>query len=144
MDRRNIFKSMAAALGGALAAPARAAEPGAPKVVYHLSDLEKVAFALGNIGHHLDGMGGPDRVTIAVVVHGPALRAFHKAGAFPDIAARAAGFAKAGVRFEACAHTRAGQKVNLADLLPGFSVADRGGVVRLAQLQGEGWAYLRP
>jgi hypothetical protein len=36
------------------------------------------------------------------------------------------------------------QNVTLNDLLPGFAVADKGGVVRLAQLQAEGYAYLRP
>jgi uncharacterized protein len=36
------------------------------------------------------------------------------------------------------------QNVTLEDLLPGFVVADKGGVVRLAQLQADGYAYLRP
>ena len=37
------------------------------KVVYHLNDLDKVAFVLGNIQNHFDGVGGPDHVTIALV-----------------------------------------------------------------------------
>jgi intracellular sulfur oxidation DsrE/DsrF family protein len=36
------------------------------------------------------------------------------------------------------------QKLTLGDLLPGFVVAERGGVVTLAELQGQGFAYLRP
>jgi intracellular sulfur oxidation DsrE/DsrF family protein len=32
----------------------------------------------------------------------------------------------------------------LKDLVPGFVSADRGGVVRLAELQAKGYAYLRP
>ena len=36
------------------------------------------------------------------------------------------------------------QKIELADLLPGFVRVDEGGVVRLAKLQAEGYAYLRP
>ena len=32
----------------------------------------------------------------------------------------------------------------LKDLLPGFTVAERGGVVRLAELQSQGYVYLRP
>jgi uncharacterized protein len=35
-------------------------------------------------------------------------------------------------------------KLTLADLLPGFGLADKGGVVKLAELQGQGYAYLRP
>jgi hypothetical protein len=36
------------------------------------------------------------------------------------------------------------QKIQLADLLPGFDVAAEGGVVRIADLQDAGYAYLRP
>jgi uncharacterized protein len=36
------------------------------------------------------------------------------------------------------------QKLALGDLMPGFAVAEKGGVVKLAELQAEGWAYLRP
>jgi intracellular sulfur oxidation DsrE/DsrF family protein len=34
--------------------------------------------------------------------------------------------------------------VGLKDLLPGFVEADRGGVVRIVELQAQGYAYLRP
>jgi intracellular sulfur oxidation DsrE/DsrF family protein len=34
--------------------------------------------------------------------------------------------------------------LTLKDLLPGFVVADKGGVVRIAQLQSQGFIYLRP
>jgi len=37
-----------------------------------------------------------------------------------------------------------GMKISLDDLLPGFEVADKGGVVKLAELQADGWRYLRP
>ena len=36
------------------------------------------------------------------------------------------------------------QDITLKDLLPGFVVADRGGVVRIAELQAQGYVYLRP
>lgn len=145
MNRRNIFRSALAAATGVFAArPAMAQSNDVLRVVYHLTDLDKVSFVLGNIRNHIDGVGGPDKVRIALVVHGPALKAFHKAGAFPDIASRVAGFTRVGVQFEACANTMNGQNVNLDGLLPGFVVAEKGGVVRLAQMQREGWAYLRP
>ena len=41
------------------------AKPDMAKVVYHLADLDKVDFVLGNIRNHFNGMGGPDKVTIA-------------------------------------------------------------------------------
>jgi intracellular sulfur oxidation DsrE/DsrF family protein len=36
------------------------------------------------------------------------------------------------------------QKVGLKDLLPGFVSVDQSGVVRIAELQSQGYLYLRP
>ena len=153
MDRRNILLRAAAALGTSLAAAFAASRANAAtespaqdklKVVYHLSDLDKVAFVIGNIQNHLDGVGGPDHVTIALVVHGPALRAFQRAQANPDLTQHVGKLSKAGVGFAACGNTMKSQKVTLGDLLPGFVAADRGGVVRIAELQAQGYLYLRP
>jgi uncharacterized protein len=137
------------AFGAAFAAScASAATEVAPptklKVVYHLNDLDKVSFALGNIQNHLDGVGGPDRVTIALVVHGRALRAFHSASANPDLSKRVGQFSKAGLELAVCGNTMKSQNITLKDLLPGFIVAERGGVVRIAELQSQGYVYLRP
>jgi uncharacterized protein len=121
-----------------------AAAPAASKVAYHLSDLDKVDFVLGNIRNHFDGMGGPDKVTIALVIHGPALKAFHLATARPDVTKRTAEMSKSGLQLNACIHSMQAQEVTLKDLLPGFAIADKGGVVRLAELQAQGYAYLRP
>jgi uncharacterized protein len=146
MLRRNILRGAVSALGAAFAtAGARAATGSAKlKVVYHLNDLDKVNFVLGNIRNHIDGVGGPDNVTIALVVHGPALKAFHAASANPDVSGRLGQFAKEGVELAACGNTMAAQKVTLKDLLPGFVSAERGGVVRIAELQSSGYLYLRP
>src|SRR6202034_3989112 len=88
MHRRNILTSAVTAAGALFAAGARTAPaqtpthgPDAGKVVYHLADLDKVAFVLGNIDNHLAGVGGPEKVTIELVIHGPALRAFHASAA---------------------------------------------------------------
>jgi intracellular sulfur oxidation DsrE/DsrF family protein len=146
MLRRNILRGAVSALGATFAtAGARAAAgPEKRKVVYHLNDLDKVNFVLGNIRNHIDGVGGPDNVTIALVVHGPALKAFHAASANPDVSGRLGQFAKEGVELAACGNTMAAQKVTLKDLLPGFVSAERGGVVRIAELQSSGYLYLRP
>ena len=88
MHRRNILWGAVSAFGAAFAASRASAAteapaPGKLKVVYHLNDLDKVSFVAGNIQNHLDGVGGPDNVTIALVVHGQALRAFHSAACKP-------------------------------------------------------------
>jgi intracellular sulfur oxidation DsrE/DsrF family protein len=148
MNRRNILWSAVSALGAALGASsakaATQAGTGKLKVVYHLSDAEKVNFVLGNIQNHIDGVGGPEHVTIALVIHGPALKAFHWAQANPDISKRVGDFSKDGVELAACGNTMKAQNVTLTDLLPGFVSAEKGGVVRLAELQSHGYLYLRP
>jgi len=149
MHRRNILWGAISAFGAAFAASrsgaaGEAAPPAKLKVVYHLNDLDKVSFVLGNIQNHLDGVGGPDHVTLALVVHGQALRAFHSAAANPDLAKRVGQFSKAGLELAVCGNTMKSQNVTLKDLLPGFIVAERGGVVRIAELQSQGYLYLRP
>ncbi|QWG14335.1 DsrE family protein [Bradyrhizobium sediminis] len=149
MHRRSMLWGVVSTLGAAFAASranaaADAAAPAKLKVVYHLNDLDKVSFVLGNIQNHFDGVGGPDHVTIALVIHGQALRAFHSASANPDITRRVGQFSKAGLELAACGNTMKSQKVELKDLLPGFISADRGGVVRIAELQSQGYLYLRP
>jgi uncharacterized protein len=157
MDRRNIVTAALlcaippippAAIHEAEADLARAAVqppvPDVPKVVYHLSDLDKVDFVLGNIHNHYAGMGGPSHVRIALVVHGPALKAFHLADATPDVSKRLEELRNLHLAPMACINTMRAQNVTLKDLLAGFSVADKGGVVRLAELQAQGYAYLRP
>jgi len=148
MHRRKIFRAAIAAFG-ALVANSRAqavgdgTRGGGLKVVYHLNEIEKVGFVLGNIQNHYDGVGGPDHVTIALVVHGPALRAF-TSGAAQDIKTRVGHFSKAGLELAACGNTMKAQNLTLRDLLPGFVAAEKGGVVRLAELQSKGYLYLRP
>jgi hypothetical protein len=128
----------------ASAVRANAAAPDKTKAVYHLTDLDKVGFVLGNINNHFEGVGGPDNVTIALVVHGPALKAFNAAQANPDHSRRVGEFSKGGLEMYACGNTMKSQNVTLKDLLPGFVVAERGGVVRIAELQSQGYVYLRP
>ena len=98
MHRRNLFQTALASVGAAFAAAAvtkaQAATPDKSKVVYHLNETDKVQFVIGNIENHVEGVGGPDKVTIALVVHGPALRAFHAASANADIKGRMASLMK--------------------------------------------------
>lgn len=149
MHRRNVLWGALSAVGTFFAATRARAAPETSagsrlKVVYHLSDSEKVGFVLGNIQNHLDGVGGPDHVTIALVVHGPALKAFNALEALPDIGRKVAEFQRSGLELAACGNTMKAQRVTLQDLLPGFVEAEKGGVVRIAELQSQGYLYLRP
>jgi uncharacterized protein len=151
MHRRNILTTALSSLGATLLAVAARADtrpdqqlPAKLKVVYHLSEYDRVGFVLGNIRNHYAGAGGPDRVTIALVVHGPALRAFQSASASPDVGAQLGKLRQAGIGLAACGNTMQAMKIDLPELLPGFSVAEEGGVVRIAELQSQGYLYIRP
>jgi intracellular sulfur oxidation DsrE/DsrF family protein len=113
------------------------------KIVCHLDEIEKVLFVLGNIRNHYDSIGGPDNVTLALVVHGPALRAFQSAAA-RDISRHVEQFSMMGLELAACGNTMKAQNIHLTELLPGFVEAEKGGVVRIAELQSEGYLYLSP
>ncbi len=51
---------------------------------------------------------------------------------------------KTDIELAACGNTMKAQNITLKDLLPGFVSAEKGGVVRLAELQSQGYLYLRP
>jgi uncharacterized protein len=149
MHRRGLLSGVIAAVGGAFAASRASAATETPaarklKVVYHLNDLDKVNFVLGNIQNHYDGVGGPGNVIIALVIHGQALKAFHAVSANPDITKRVGQFSKVGLDMAACGNTMKSQNVTVQDLLPGFMAVEQGGVVRIAELQSQGYLYLRP
>ncbi|MER9435333.1 DsrE family protein [Mesorhizobium sp. M0618] len=145
MRRRDMFRAVLAGTGtllGLRAAQAAATEPTRQKVAYHLSDTDKVNFVLGNIKNHYEGTGG--NVDIVLVVHGPALASFKSKGISAAISGRFAGLVRQGLESHACANTMQGMDLSLPDLLAGFHAADKGGVVKLAELQGQGYAYLHP
>jgi intracellular sulfur oxidation DsrE/DsrF family protein len=144
LGRRLLVKSALLAGFGLAVAPGRAEPVRATKVVYHLVDAERAALALGNLRNHVAGAGGAGSARFACVVLGPALRLFRRSGgdlaAAEDLRERSAD----GVAFYACANTLAAQKWTLGDLQPGFQLAERGGVTLIADLQAQGYAYIRP
>ena len=123
-------------------APATAAEK--QRVVYHVADAEKVQFALGNIRNHIQGVGGPENVEIVLVVHGPAGKMFQDIEATDKVRNMVGSLQADGVQFNMCGNTMRAQGVELDELLPGFVRVDQGGVVRIAELQQQGYIYIRP
>lgn len=114
------------------------------KIVYHVTEAERVPFVLGNIENHIKGVGGPQNVEIILVAHGPAVKAFEKTVAVPTVLDRIAGLKKGGVEFAACGNTLRNNKTEVTDLADGFVRVDQGGVVRIAELQKQGYLYIRP
>jgi intracellular sulfur oxidation DsrE/DsrF family protein len=113
-------------------------------VVYHISDEDKVGFALNNIQNHIDGVGGPEKINIVLVAHGPAVRRFHDIEAVNRVRENVAKLQEQGVTFEACARTLELINFDRDELLEGFLIAEQGGVTRIADLQSQGYVYIRP
>lgn len=144
MLRRDVFRAGLAGVGGffGLRQASAAAGEDRLKVAYHLSDADKVNFVLGNIKNHYEGTGG--NVEVVLVVHGRALAAFKAKSASGAPSSRFAGLVQQGLVPQACSNTMHGMDIALTDLLAGFQVAEKGGVVKLAELQRQGYVYLRP
>jgi intracellular sulfur oxidation DsrE/DsrF family protein len=143
MLRRSFLKwsMLATASATSVAASAESSEN---KVVYHLDEREKIAFALGNIQNHFLAFEDGGKVVIALVIIGEALVDFRRGADFERTTAKLKGLVDKGLTPYACANTMAWLKLTLADLAPGFQAADKGGVVKLAELQQRGFAYIRP
>jgi uncharacterized protein len=113
-------------------------------VVYHVSEAEKVPFVLGNIQNHIDGVGGPDKVHIVLVAHGPAINAFNDIEATERVRTGLAKLKDEGVELAMCGNTLKGFNLTLDELLPGFVEVPEGGVTKIAELQSQGYVYIRP
>ena len=128
-----------------LAAFSAAAQAGEKmQVVYHVADADKVNFALNNMRNHIKGVGGPENVELVLVVHGPGLKRFHDIQATDKLRKMVSGLQDLGVEFDACGNTMRAQQVQTDDLIPGMIRVDQGGVVRIAELQQQGYLYIRP
>lgn len=113
-------------------------------VVYHVSDEAKVPFVLNNIGNHIDGVGGPENIHIVLVSHGPAVKRFVDIEAVDKDRSTIAKLQEQGVEFNACANTLTALGIEPDELLADFVIAEKGGVTRIAELQSQGYLYLRP
>ena len=113
-------------------------------VIYHVDEPERLGFALGNINNHIRGVGGPDKVHIVLVVNGPAVKALQKSGADPKLAQTLTQLRAQKVELDACGVAMKQLNLGVEDLIDGFVRVDQGGVVRIAELQGQGYVYIKP
>lgn len=117
------------------------------RLVYHLDEagLDKAKFVLGNIENHIRGVGGPDHIeAIELVVHGPALRNFQTATMDPALKAALERLQGQGLAFGACGNTMKAFNITLAELPQSTHHLPQGGVVRVMELQEQGFVYIRP
>lgn len=141
--------------GAAVASPAY----GKQKVVYHINydDPKQQAGALRNIQNHINAVGA-ENLELRVVMHGngvalvvlpealPQLPKFKHANATETMQANIDGLKNQGVAFKVCANTLKGRSVDMEDQLYNVDSNDivSSGVAELAQLQAQGFTYIKP
>lgn len=131
---------------------------GKQKVAYHINyDNPKAqAGALRNIQNHINAVG-KDNLDLKVVLHGKGLTLLlepealehtklETANATDEMQAKITGLKDQGVRFQVCANTLRGKKVNYENDLYDVNKADivPSGVAELAHLQAQGYTYIKP
>jgi intracellular sulfur oxidation DsrE/DsrF family protein len=140
MKRRSL-RSLAAATVLALAASAAAAQE---KVVYHVSDTAQQALgALRNVRNHLDV---DPKASITVVTHAfgvDFLMEGMKDRNENAFAATVAALVARGVKFEVCEITLKNRNLKREQFIQEAEFTPSG-VVRIAKLQREGAAYIKP
>ena len=142
--------AMAVALSLAGAAGTGASHLGDGKkhrIVYQLDDpgVDKARFVLNNIGNHVHGVGGWRNIeALELVVFGPALRHFVAKDLDPEVKQMLEALQAQGLAFGACGNTMKGLNVTLEQLAAGAKALPQGGVVRVMELQEQGFAYIRP
>ncbi|MGM9482307.1 DsrE family protein [Roseateles sp. NT4] len=113
-------------------------------VVYHFDDAPAQAMkGLRNIRNHLDG---DPTAQITVVALGPGVDVLmpgYKDANASDYAAQVTALKARGVKFEVCENTMKGRNLKKEQFLPEVDYTPAG-VVRLAKLQGQGFAYIKP
>jgi intracellular sulfur oxidation DsrE/DsrF family protein len=117
------------------------------RIVYQLDDAgaDKARFVLRNIENHVKGVGGMQNVeALELVVFGPALQSFVAKTMDPEVRQALERLQAQGVAFGACGNTMKGMKVTLEELARGAHELPQGGVVRIMELQEQGYAYIRP
>jgi len=128
----------------ALVAGAAFAVQAQDKVVYHINDTAAQALGgLRNIGNHLEVDPG---AKITVVTHALGvdfLMEGAKAANGTPFAGLVSGLKARGVNFEVCEITLKNRKLNKEQFILEAAFTPSG-VVRLAKLQKEGAAYIRP
>jgi len=117
------------------------------KVLYHIdaNDVATAKYAMALIKKHMEAEGGPDKIDIKVVVHGPALHLFEKESIDPDLLKGLKNVIDNGVAPEMCQVSMKLFNRPLDTLAPGFKPTEHPvAVKRIADLQEQGYLYIKP
>jgi intracellular sulfur oxidation DsrE/DsrF family protein len=117
------------------------------RIVYQLNDpgVDRARFVLNNIANHVKGVGGWGNVeALELVVFGPGLKHFVAKDIDREVRQALESLQMQGLVFGACGNTMKGMNVTLEQLAPDAKALPQGGVVRVMELQEQGFSYIRP
>ncbi len=117
------------------------------KVLYHVdgNDLATAKYALALINKHIDAEGGPDKIDVVLVVHGPALPLFKKETVDPELKKKLKMALDKGVNAEMCQVSMELFGTPLEQIVAGFQPTGHPvAVKRIADLQRDGYIYIKP
>ncbi len=134
-------------VAGSLGPQQAFAEPEKVKVLYHVDgkDLDVARYAMALINKHIEAEGGPDKIDVVLVVHGPALPLFKADTIDPVLKKKLKMALDKGVQAEMCQVSQKLFGTPLEKLVAGFKhTAHPVAVKRIADLQKEGYLYIKP
>ncbi|HEV8437602.1 MAG TPA: hypothetical protein VGT40_05870 [Methylomirabilota bacterium] len=116
------------------------------KIVYQLNEagIEKARFVLGNIQNHINGVGTQHIEAVELVVFGPALKVFVTKDMDSAVRQILERLQTQGLSFGACGNTMRNFNLTLDQLVEGAKPLPQGGVVRLMELQEQGYINIHP
>lgn len=125
----------------------KAAENGyhVQKVVYHVNDAEGAGGMLRNVTNHLNAVGDKN-IEIIVVTHGKGIDFLLEGWADKEgksYEEQVQGLVNRGVKFEICNNTLRGRKIEEDKISMNAKVVPSG-VATVAELQQQGYAYIKP
>jgi intracellular sulfur oxidation DsrE/DsrF family protein len=120
------------------------------KVVYHINNINTATGALRNVKNHLNALGDKN-VEIIVVTHSSGAFALvdgamgkkDKNGKVYNFNDTIASLANRGVKFEICANTIRGKKID-KNKISEYAEIVPSGVAQVADLQQKGYLYIKP
>jgi len=120
---------------------------GKQKVVYHINyDNEKAQDgALRNIQNHINAVG-KENLDLRVVMHGKGITLLQRANSDLTMQQKVQNLKDQGIKFNVCANTLRGKKINYKNDLYDTAEADivPSGVAELAHLEAQGYSYIKP
>ncbi len=123
------------------------ADSGKTKVLYHVDgkDPAVAKYAMALINKHIEAEGGPDKIDVVLVVHGPALKLFEKETVDPQLRDKLKVIIDKGAQAEMCQVSMKLFGTPLEKLVAGFKPTEHPvAVKRIADLQKAGYVYIKP